>query len=372
MTVAIVTTPQYPAAGRSTRVDFTVTGTGNYLRGYFTDAPIGSEAKTALINSGASRLAAFTTDAGKPWLFTPDLGGVYTLQIDQLTKGATNYGGGYQDSPDGFLTETVISSTVVTLSVGQKVTQRIGFAGDTATLTLFVIGDTIRATTFDQVGFTSPIVGDAKTMKARTAALNSGVLAAVSALIGQTASTLVGTLSTVFDGLYNAYSNHLTSVVYHGQPDTDNLPVYGDLGPTSPAGLKISVTHLLTLLDRHMRNDNGGSSIAAGGTGTAWGGIGYHTFNRSDWNSALLGLSAGEALDTFVALADVWRAYSSHIANTAVHTVADTVNVPAALPPLLNLHRLFLAEIQKQSPTAPASVNAGVTALVHSAGFEEA
>jgi len=372
MAVTLATTPQYPAAGRAVRVDFTVTGDGNYLRGYYTDAPVGSEARATLERSGASRAEAFVTDAGKPWTFTPDIGGVYTFQIEQITKGASDYGGGYQDSPDGFLTETVIGSSTVTLSVGQRVTQRVGFGGDTATLTLFVIGDTVRPSSFDLHGFTSPALDDAKTDKSKTAALNSGVLGAVAGLANQTTTALLDNFVTVFDNLATVFAAHASSVVFHINADTDNQLDTPDLNPDSPEGLRQSVLKLLTLLDRHMRNDDGGSSTSLGGTGTAVAGAGYHHDNKTDWTNAVLSVGSGNGtLDTFVALADAWRAYNGHFGLGPVHEYVDVVNAPTALPPLLNLHRLFLAELQKQSPTAPASVNSGVTALVHSAGFEE-
>lgn len=370
MTVTAATTPQYPAAGRASLVAFTVAGAGNYLKGYFTDAPIGSEAKTELLNTGATRFPAFVTDANKLWQFTPDVGGVYSLEIEQYTKGATGYGGGYQDSPSGYLTEALVATSSLTISVGQKVTQKIGFGPDTATLTLFVIGTVVRATTFDAYGFTSPLIDDAKTAKAATAALNSGVLAAVSGLTDQDVSALLGTVQAAFNTMLGAYQLHANSSSYHPNADHDNNPRPSDQmsSPPSPEGIKRSVSKFLRLLDQHMRNDDGGSATSIGGTGSQP----YHVSNLADWANVLLTTSTGDVLDTFSALADSWRAYIGHCANTAVHTVADvTNNIPAALPPLLALHALFLAEIQKQSPTAPASVNAGVTALVHAAGFEE-
>jgi hypothetical protein len=365
MPTTIATTPQYPAAGASVRVDFSVTGGGNYLRGYYTDAPLGSEIKDALAKSGASRIDAFSTDSGKPWLFTPDAGGVYTLQVEQLSKGASDYGGGYEGSPEGFLSETAIDSSTVTLAVGQRVTQRVGFGGDTATLTLFVIGDYVRPSSFDLQGFTSPSLDDARTDKAKTAALNGNVLTAVYALANQAVTTLLGSLSTVFNSLASAYTTHAASHIYHINADTTNALTAADLTPDSPQGLRQSVTRLVTLLDRHMRNDDGG------GTGTALAGSGYHNSDTTDWRNALLVTSGGDTLDTFVAIADAWRAYAGHFGTLALHQATDVVNTPGTLPPLLDLQRLFLAEIQKQNPTAPASVNAGVTALVHGAGFEE-
>lgn len=356
------------------RVDFSVAGAGNYLRGYYADAPLGSEAQESLTKSGATRIPAFVTDSGKPWLFTPDVGGVYTFQIEQISKGAASYGGGYENAPDGFLTETVESTSTVALYVGQKVTQRIGFGADTATLTLFVIGDSIQQSSFDLHGFTSPIIEEPKTSKAETSALNTTVVAAVAALVGELASVAIGDLAAVFDDLIGAFQGHLIETGIHLNDDTDNTPQIFDLTPDSPVGLRQAMVRLLTLLDQHMRNDNNnGTPVALPGWAASGTGSGYfHENNRVDWKNALLSTSAGDQLDTFIALADAWRAYTAHRLDDNVHANADVVNVAAALPALLNLHALFLSGIQAQSPTAPPSVNTGVTALVHSAGFEEA
>lgn len=376
MSVTATTTPAYPVGGRDILVAFTVSGAGNYLKGFFTDAPIGSAVKTKLLSTGATRLPAFTVDVGKPWLFTgdlADLGGVYTLQIEQYTKGVA-YGGGYQDSPASFATETLVASSSVGIAVGQKVTQKIGISSDTATLTLLVVGNTVRASTDKDHGFTSPLIDDTKSKKALTASLNPGVLAAVAALADQSTTTILGSLSAALDSLIQQYSLHALSLTYHAAADTDNIIATAFQNASSPEGLKRSVAEFLRRLDQHMRNDNGGGTPSAPltpGTGSG----AYHVIaakNVADWQNALLATSSGDVLDTFVALADGWRAYRAHLSNTAVHLIADVAHVPTTLPPLLAAHELFLAELQKQSPTAPASVNSGVTALIHGAGFEEA
>lgn len=376
MSVTATTTPTYPVGGRDIIVAFTITGTGNYLKGYFTDAPIGSAVKTKLTSTGATRMPAFEVDAAKTWTLSgdqADKGGVYVLTVEQYTKGIA-YGGGYQDSPASFATETLISSSTVAILVGQKVTQKIGIGGDTATLTLFVVGNTVRASTDLLHGFTSPIIDDTKSPKALTASLNTGVLTAVAALADQLTSTVLGDPAGVLSDILVKYSIHALSLTYHAAADTDNIVSTAFANPSSPEGLNKSCAELRRRLDQHMRNDTGGGTPSAPltpGTGSG----AYHvvsTVNLADWQNALLNTSPGAVLDTFVAIADLWRAYHDHLASTAVHLTADVSHRPTALPPLLAVHELFLAELQKQSPTAPASVNSGVTALVHGAGFEEA
>lgn len=382
MSTTIALTPLHPGVGKPVRVDFTVTGGGNYLRGYFTDAPEGSEQKTLLSQAGSTRVPAFLSDSNKSWMFLPETGGVYTLLIEQYQKGASSFGGGYEGAPEGFQTETLIASGTVTLAVGQKVTQRIGFGGDTATLTLFVWNDLICASTYDLHGFISPSLAEPKTDRARTAALSPGVLAATAALVGVTATTALGVLKDVFDNLILAFRQHLTQSGIHLNNDVENTPFDSDLTPDSPGGLKQAMARLLKLLDQHMRNDNNNAGPVGipGWADSGTGSKSYHNNNRVDWKNALLGLTAGDTLDTFIALADAHRAYNAHRLDGGatvppvypLHANPDVTNAPASLPPLLNLHALFLSEIQKQSPTAPPSVNAGVTALVHGAGFEEA
>jgi len=376
VSVTATTTPAYPVGGRDISVDFTATTAANYLKGFFTDAPIGSALKTELVKTGASRLPAFATDTGKTWIFTgdkADVGGVYTLQVEEYTKG-TAYGGGYQGSPASFATETILATSTVQIFVGQKVTQKIGVGPDTATLTLFVFNDTSRPATEDAQGFTAPLIDDTKSKKALTAALNPGVMTAVAGLSNQNAGGLVGDLNTILGNMIIKSRLHMQSATYHAAADADNQIPTAFLNPKSPEGLKRSGAEFLRRLDQHMRNDNGGGTPSVPLTpGT--GGAAYHVVsatNVADWQNALLITSTGDALDTFAAIADGWRAMTAHLGNLDVHLVADAADLPDPLPPLLNVHRLFLAELQKQGPTAPASVNSGVTTLIHSAGFEEA
>ena len=367
MTTTITATPLYPVANTPVIIGFS-TGTGNFVKGYYTDAPIGSKVKTELLKTKASRIAAFTQDAGKTVTVTPEIPGVYTFTIEEFTKGASAHGGAYQDDPAGFQTETLLSSTSgITLSVGQKVTQRVGTGPDTATLTLFIVSATVRRSTEELHGFTSPLISDAKTGKAETAMLNTAIVAAVDALADVTVATMLGSPSGVVDDLISKTNAHLTQATVHAANDTDNSTSTAFTAPTTPKGLQASVSELLQNLRWHMRNDDG----AGGGVGSK----GYHVvtaINHADWANSLLVTSAGEILDTFVAIADLWRAYEAHRVSTAVHANADSTNTLTALPALLNIHRLILAELQKYGPTAPASVNAGVTALLHGAGFEEA
>jgi hypothetical protein len=367
MSTTITATPAYPVANTPVIIGFS-TASGNFVKAYYTDAPIGSKVKTELLKTKASRIAAFTSDAGKTVTLTPELPGVYTFTIEEFTKGASSHGGAYQDDPAGFQTETLLSTTTgITLSVGQKVTQRVGTGPDTATLTLFIVEATVRRSTEELHGFTSPLISDAKTGKAETAMLNTAIVAAVDALADVTVATMLGSPSTVLDDLITKFDAHLTQATVHDSNDTDNAVSSAFSSPTTPVGMQNTATELLRRLRWHMRNDDG----AGGGVGSKV----YHKtggVNHADWVNVLLVSAAGDIRDTIVAIADLWRAYEAHRVSTAVHTNADNTNSLTALPALLNIHRLFLAELQKYGPTAPASVNAGVTTLIHGAGFEEA
>jgi hypothetical protein len=116
-----------------------------------------------------------------------------------------------------------------------------------------------------------------------------------------------------------------------------------------------------------MLNDNGQGQGPGSGN--------YHTVSSvkgGDWTNKPIARSFGDTAQARIALADCWRAYEAHRATTgAIHNSADSTNTLSALPPLLALDRAFLSEIQKASPTAPATANAGVTVLVHGAGFTE-
>lgn len=363
-------TPTYATVNTGASVTFSLSAGGNFLRLWCTAAPDGAKLKSELDQSSAARVFVFEGDATATWKFMPDAGGVFVFAAQEYTKGATpGFRGAYTGDPRGFETETKIGSEAsLSIQIGQRITQKLGVGSDTATLAIHVFGATIRATTFDVHGETTPFLLEASTTKAKTAVVDATVLSSLAALVaggGVAAATALGTLSSIADDIIQKFNAHRSQATVHAANDPTNVISRAYESPTTPASLQRTVAEILRMLDRHMRNDDGSSA----GTG----GVAYHfvgSINRADWANALIAQPPGDLTACIVGLSDAWRAYEGHRVNTGVHTSADTVNTLTALSPLLTLHKAFLSSIQATSPTPPNTANAGVVTLVHGGGFK--
>lgn len=363
MAVTIATSPAFPTTKTPAQVSFALTGGGNFVRVWLTDAPEGSKRKTELTSTGQTRIAVFSGGASEVWEFQADKGGAYLLAIQEITRGASNYGGGYKGDPNAYPSETLIGESSVTLRFGKRLEMPIGARSDLATLALWVWQDTIRPTTVVLHGEATPALLAPKTERANAAASSANVVAAVMALTvptNLTASAALGTLSTILNEMIDDFNAHRTQSGVHSSNDGDNVIASSFRNATNEESLKRSVAELVKKLDQHMRNDNGA------GTGSA----AYHT--NADMVNTLIAGPPGNMAQVIGSLADVWRAYETHRVQTgSVHSSNDTTNTLVALPKLLDLHRAFLAHIQSPAPTAPPTANAGAVVLVSGAGMKE-
>lgn len=364
------TTPAYPVSGARIKVSFSATSGGNYVKLYVRDAPIGSELKLQLTREQATRLQLFAGPIADSYEFQVDKAGSYVFEIEEYTKGASTYGGGYQRAPDANPSETYITNGTAYIRVGQRLLQRVGYGSDTATLVLHVFNDTIRETTFKDQGEASPALIEHRSDAIKTASIATVVLSTINTLKGVTASTALGTLSTQINDLIDNCNAHFANAAVHNATDAVNLIAATYKSPTTAEALKRTLTELASKLDRHMRNDTGPTASAAGGTGTGT----YHVVggaNVADWTNLPLQTSVGSLEESIAVFADSWRAYDAHRQSTTVHSSADNTNDPASLAPLPALHYRISSELRSLSPTAPATMNSGAVQLIHSAGFRE-
>lgn len=360
MAVTITTSPVYPTTKAPTRVRFALSGGGNFVRVWLTDAPLGSKYKTELTSTGQARIALFSGGAAEIWEFQPDRGGMYLLAIQEITRGASAFGGGYKGDPDGYPSETLIGESSVTARFGQRLEMPVGVKGDIATLGLWVWDSTIRATTEAVQGEMTPALFDPKSERAKAAVASTGVVTALAALVDTTSTTALGTLSTILNEMIDDFNAHRTQGGVHAANDTVNVIASSFRNANNEDALKRSVAELVKKLDQHMRNDNGS------GTGTG----AYHT--NADMVNTLIAGPPGNMAGVISSLADVWRAYEAHRVQTgSVHASNDTTNTLTALPKLLDLHRNFLAHIQSAAPAAPPTANPLAVTLVSGAGMKE-
>jgi hypothetical protein len=103
-------------------------------------------------------------------------------------------------------------------------------------------------------------------------------------------------------------------------------------------------------------------------------GIGQATYHDNPDNAIRFAApGAGTSrLSQMVALADIWRVYEAHVVHyppgLAIHNSFDSVNVPADLPPLMNIHRLFIEGLESATVTAPETDNPGAAYLAQLGG----
>jgi len=366
MSVSLSTSIAVPIAKKPVRLAFTASS-GNFVRAWCTAAPLGSKLRAALDKDASARVHAFDADSGRQLDYTFEVSGAYQFAAQELVKGAAQYGGGYQNAPNSAPAERLLGETAIAVHVAAGLKASLGTSTDQADLLLYVTDSTIQPTLLAVHGVASPAIQGAKTDRAKTAAQNAGVVAAVAALAGTSAATSLGTLGTVATDFIDKFNAHIVGGSFHATTDGADNHIPRDFrNPTTADALKRTLGRILKSLSNHIRNDTYSNPA---GTGVAqWHQLGGE--NVVDWTSLPLFESSSKISEHVRALADAWRSYEAH-RGSAAHTAPDNTNVLSALPPLLHVHELFLAELAKLSPSAPLTDNSAKTLLVHGAGFEE-
>ena len=375
MSVSFTTIPTNPILKTGAKLTFALSGGGNFVRLWCTDAPLGSKLRQQLDESAASRVPIHegeATASSAPFFFQPDAAGRYTLAAQEYIRGASTYGGGYAGDPAGFGSETKIGSeTTTSVGFGQRVTMTMGTSPDTATLVLYVFGDSVQATTFALHGEKSPDIVNPSSSRAKTAAL--ATVGAAAPLAGQTCATIVGNTDTVITGMMNNFTAHYgtTAGSVHAAADNYNGPSQAFAFPGGNKATIRTVAELMQGLTLHMNTDQARKTpFASAGIGTG------------NWHNPSGAAVVGDGLNTlivpppttmeqaYVALADLFRAYEAHRQYLSVHGAADATNNLAIPPALMEVHREFLVSLAAQSPTAGATENPGVPVLIGSAGMK--
>lgn len=365
MAGSIATVPAAAISGRPCLLSLTATA-GNLVRVWCVDAPPGSKLRGELEATGATQVLVTAADAGREVPFTADKGGAYVFRVDELTKGASAYGGVYDTDPNKAPSETLLDSSEVTLYFASPLTCALGVGQDTAELLLYVRSEQIIATSLELHGVVSPVLRKTKTGLAKVAAESAAVRSAVRALVGSAASA-GGDTAAWLNSLLSAINLHLRQAGVHANEDLDNGVKEAFSNGTTTEAQKRVVAAIRKSLDGHMRNDDPSATPPGTGTGDYHAGAG----GEVDWANALLSAAApGDQLSVLVSAADAYRAFEAHRLSS-VHDAPDTVNAAAAPSPLLALHVAFVRQLATQSPSNPANEHSAKSLYLSAYGFKE-
>jgi hypothetical protein len=356
---SLTLTPTYPIPSEQVSVAFAgLAATTNFVRAFVTAAPKGSELYKRLQTETKERIQVHAGPSDKPWLLTPDVGGVYTYTLEEYQR-IDPSAGMFQDDPGGAPSPTVTASGSVTLRIGQKLKHRLGTDRDSAELQVYVWADTVRPTTLEVHGEVTPAIVNPSSPAAEAAIEASAVVTAVDALTNQTATTIVGSEATVFASLRDAYQAHVANATFHNAADATNTIGDGYVA-TSPKASEASINELRRQLRAHMANTVASSATAP------------HD-NPDGTNAFVTPGASSDPVSRIAALVDTWIVYSGHIATASpVHNSADGPNTAPPLSFLMTVHRRFFEALANTSPAAPAATNSAVTTLAQLAGFKEA
>jgi hypothetical protein len=363
MSVSLSQSPTYQIPNQTFNITFSATS-GNFVRVAVTVAPEGSAYNTDMVDQDVSELDIGTTATNVVWTgFQPDVAGAYTVKLYELQVGATDYGGYYQGDPDGYPTETIVSTSTATLYAGQRLDVPVGTDADIATLVLHVWDSNVRATTVEQHGVESPSLIDPATSKAETFAADSSVASALDDMVDKAAITIAGDPSSNLDDIITAFTAHLTQAGVHDANDTDNTPSSSLSGADNPDQIRQSVGEMLRLIRQHFDND-AGDGLGVGGAASP-----YHAV--ADRTNGPVAQQAADYAQATFAIADMRRAYEAHRVSTTFHNSADTTNTVSAFVTgsLLALYESVAEVLADPSPPAPATDNPGAVVLVHRGGM---
>lgn len=333
--MALTTSPAYPVTGEAITLTSSLdTGmAATHVAIEITSVPSASNLSTGFLFVDTDETALSSVAAAQTGKlassFTADVPGEYGVtvyliwRLPPVTPGQTEARWRVKATDTG------------TIHVGQFVeltvrTQSLGGA----TLRCRVNDDTIRAASF--VDFDGE--------KARAAALQSTVVAAVEALEGVTVDTVIGDSDTRANDLATKFAAHRVGTSWHSAADAEN--VVTSYPAHSPMTLVARYNELYDRILAHMTELTTGSR--------------FHTADDTK-NTPITG-HATDLAGVLVGLSDLReRVYERHreqgSADTpAVHTIAagDTTNALTAPTPLDDVLVAFLDALADQAPTAPS------------------
>lgn len=360
MTITATTVPTYPVPRRRVRFTFSGGTLGNVIRLRCIEAPRSSElgiALEALRESATDEPSVDVADipVGDTWDRTFDRPGTYSFKAQEYTTLAATYGGGYALDPSSFQERTKVGTEDdIVVTVSQRMTARlVSRLGDAATLVLYVNGGDIRATTpkthGSEAGFTPRL--EAPQRRGRLAIDGGSMPTKLAALDGVAVTTAFDAGALALE-LTDDLPAHfvLTASSEHANADNDNGATLTALPTASgefadPVTLSETGRRLIQAYSNHVRNldDVGAAADSA-----------YHS--SATWDDLPIAAipAEGDAIGAHLAIADVYRLYALHIANTTAHGAADSINTIAASVPAFTDVCLEFLRLVRGDPTAAA------------------
>lgn len=341
--MTITASPAYPLAGETV----TISQTFAISEADFVDASNVIVNILSVPPESTLATGVLVDDDGLPIAtFVPDVPGDYELQSSAYSAYSTP--ALYGDDAASFETQTQEVNENITVSVGTRMDLPIRtIFGESMTLRLGVVDSTIRtAELLDPVGIV-----------AADCIQSESVIAALEALIDETAATIGPALDGTLAILANVYNDHREEAGVHESDDTTN--VYVTTLPRSPQDDIRQVNMLRAMLSAHMLN--------ASAAPVAW-----HL--EDDTANTPIVPAATTMAEAVVLYADLARCYEAHrlqISLPSSHADPDTTNEIGDMDLLTLLLIEILAFIATTSPTPPDGVSAGRLQLAAQYGMKE-
>lgn len=356
MAAVLVPAPTYPLPGQRCSISFTGLAIGTTkIQLNATNAPDGSAIKGRINAARGEVVNEYSGKSSEPWLFTPDIGGVYTFDLIELQEtpaSGIQFAGDTSSAPN----PTITQQGTVVLYVGEKMTLKLGENPHQCDLIVHVWNDTVRRTTIELHGIESPKLDSPKSPAAASAVYDATLLGLVDALVDVTVATILGTFSADFTAVHTAYNAHVGDNVVHNNADTDN-----DLETAWNAYNSKSAAASINELRRRLGVHIGTKTLLDGTTTTHDSIEGTSVFQSS-------GATDSRASQYF-ALADAYLRLEAHkVLGAPVHNSSDT-DPAASVGPLTEICIQYITALQASSPTLPPARNSGAARLEQFGGF---
>lgn len=348
----LVSAPQYPIPKQTCKITFTgLDPETNFITLFPVTAPVGSSLREAIDSSKGARVNNHQGASNEPWIFTPEVGGVYTFFLQETSIRASS-GSLFQNDPTGASNPSITAQGEVVLYVGEALQLTIGDSPDEVTLRLYVWNDTIRSTSIAVHDEDTPALIEPGSPAAENAIYNSGVTDAVTELVNKSATAVAGTLPADFVTVRNLYQAHADSIVAHTNNDDVNTLSSGYTA-TNPKAAESAIKALRAAIDAHAEQLKDVSDAAV--------------HSQIDGATAFYSSGAGSDPGTqFYALADALVRLRAH-AEVAGH--ASTVSIAGTVGPLTELCVKYIEALKLASPANPAAKNPAAAILGQFGGF---
>lgn len=334
--MAITIDPPNPVAGDEVTLAITgATGSTDATRFELTSVP----------NLSALEIGELVDAAGEPKQnFIADAAGAYGISAYDYRR-FSGVGGSSPGDPVGEARDELVAVQTWTIYVGDVLFLRIAGSGHSIAMRWVTLGTTVA-----EASLVLPT-----TERARQCALDSGVLAAVAALEGESVTTVGENLVTDVAALLADYSGHIEDLKYHYVSDDVNTVSSGSI--TTQAGAIAKLNEMIAKFLVHASNGGGN-----------W----HTTADLSNLCTVSLGADVATAT---VALVEFRRIFGGHIATTtgSMHKLADDGDYTPSADALLTVAvKAILTFFAAESPSTPTGESAASVAAAARYGFAPA